>query len=101
MDMYDVEALNVKQRKILQEIYEYVSGAALGKDLYSVGKENDRLKKLAVYSHLLLSQSITIARTYRSSIQFITTVMSRAPVNMIYLAWLDFSATLLSLGTYL
>ena len=32
--MYDVEALHVKQRKILQEIYEYVCGAASKKDLY-------------------------------------------------------------------
>jgi len=36
MEMYDVETLHVKQRKILQEIYEYVSAAALVKDLYSV-----------------------------------------------------------------
>jgi hypothetical protein len=27
--------------------------------------------------------------------------MSRAPVNIDYLAWLDFSTTLLSRGTYL
>lgn len=39
MEMYDVEALHVKQRKILQEISEYVCGEALKKDLYSV--END------------------------------------------------------------
>ncbi len=39
MEMYDVETFHVKQRKISQEISEYVRGEALRKDLYSV--END------------------------------------------------------------
>jgi hypothetical protein len=39
MEMYDVEALHVKQRKILGEISEYVQEAALKKDLYNVEKD--------------------------------------------------------------
>ena len=36
MEMYDVEAFHVKQKKILHEISEYVRGEALNKDMYSV-----------------------------------------------------------------
>jgi len=56
MEMYDVERLQVKQRKILQEIYEYVSGAALGKDLYSV--ENDLFRYVLRMGHAFLCEVI-------------------------------------------
>ena len=39
MEMYDVEALHVKQGEILQEISEYVREEALNKDLYSVERD--------------------------------------------------------------
>jgi hypothetical protein len=39
MEMYDLESLHVKQREILQEIFEYVRSDALEKDLYSVEKD--------------------------------------------------------------
>ena len=56
MEMYDVETLQVKQRKILQEIYDYVSGAALGKDLYSV--ENDLFRYVLRMGHAFLCEVI-------------------------------------------
>ncbi len=56
MEMYDVETLHVKQRKILQEIFEYVSGAALGKDLYSV--ENDLFRYVLSMGHAFLCEVI-------------------------------------------
>ena len=56
MEMYDVEGLHVKQRKILQEIYEYVSGAALGKDLYSV--ESDLFRYVLSMGHAFLCEVI-------------------------------------------
>ena len=44
--MYDIEALHFKQRKMVQEICEYVCGEALKKDLYSVGNDLFRNKLL-------------------------------------------------------
>ncbi len=56
MEMYDVEALHVKQRKILQEIYEYISGAALKKNLYSV--ESDLFRYVLSMGHAFLCEVI-------------------------------------------
>jgi hypothetical protein len=56
MEMYDIESLHVKQREILQEIYEYVSGAALKKDLYSV--ENDLFRYILRMGHAFLCEVI-------------------------------------------
>lgn len=56
MEMYDVEALRVKQRKLLQEICEYVSGAALKKDLYGV--ESDLFRYVLSLGHAFLCEVI-------------------------------------------
>jgi hypothetical protein len=56
MQMYNLESLHVKQREILQEIYEYVSGAALGKDLYSV--ENDLFRYVLRMGHAFLCEVV-------------------------------------------
>lgn len=56
MEMYDIEALHVKQRKMVQEIYEYVCGEALKKDLYSV--ENDLFRYVLKMGHTFLNEVI-------------------------------------------
>jgi len=56
MEMYDVEALHVKQEEILKEIYKYVSGEALNKDLYSV--ENDLFRYVLRMGHSFLCEVI-------------------------------------------
>ena len=56
MEMYDFEALHVKQRKISQEISEYVRGEALKKDLYSV--ENDLFQYMLRMGRVYLSEVI-------------------------------------------
>ena len=50
MEMYDVEALHVKQGEILQEVSEYVREEALNKDLYSVERD--------LFQYMLLSASL-------------------------------------------
>ena len=56
MKMYDLESLHVKQREILQEIYEYVHGEALKKDLYSV--ENNLFRHILRMGHAFLCEVI-------------------------------------------
>lgn len=56
MQMYDLERLHVKQREILQEIFVYVQGEALGKDLYSV--EKDLFQHILRLGHVFLCEVI-------------------------------------------
>jgi len=56
MEIYDVEALRVKQRDVMEKICGYVSGAALKKDLYSV--EKDLFRYVLRLGHAFLCEAI-------------------------------------------
>lgn len=56
MEIYDVEALRVKQRDVMEKICGYVSGAALKKDLYSV--EKDLFRYVLRLGHAFLCEVI-------------------------------------------